>query len=86
MTGGLTSDVSDTVGSVADKIPSATDVNEAAQRGVGIVAENPLGLALGALAVGFLAGLLTPVTDLERETVGPIRDDFSSARRTSAAT
>jgi hypothetical protein len=76
VTSSLTSNVSDGVGGIADKIPSGTDVKNAAQRGVGIAAENPLGLALGALAVGFLAGLLTPVTDFEREKVGPIRDDL----------
>ena len=64
------------LGSVTDKLPSPGDVQYAARRGVGIATENPLGLALGALAVGFLAGLAAPVTDLERETVGPIRDDL----------
>ena len=68
--------VSDGVGGFAGNIPSGADVKKAARRGVGIAAENPLGLALGALAVGFLAGLLAPVTDFEREKVGPIRDDL----------
>lgn len=40
------------------------------------LAENPLGLALGALAVGFLAGLILPVSRYERETVGPLRDEL----------
>jgi hypothetical protein len=72
----LTDTVKSTVGSVTDKIPNTTDVKNVAQRGVGIAVENPLGLALGALAVGFLAGLTAPVTDIERRTVGPIRDDL----------
>lgn len=76
VTSSVTGSVTDTVGGLADKLPSGADVKGAAQRGVGIVAENPLGLALGAVAVGFLAGLLTPVTDFEREKVGPIRDDL----------
>ena len=76
VTSSLTSNVTDGVGGITDKLPSGADVKNAAQRGVGIVAENPLGLALGALAVGFLAGLMTPVTDLEREKIGPIRDDL----------
>jgi hypothetical protein len=33
-------------------------------------------LRLGAAAVGFLAGLLVPVTEYERSTIGPIRDDL----------
>ena len=76
VTSSVTSNVTDGVGGIADKLPSGADVKNVARRGVGIVAENPLGLALGAVAVGFLAGLLTPVTDYEREKVGPIRDDL----------
>jgi hypothetical protein len=76
VTSSLTSNVTDAVGGITDKLPSGADVKNVAQRGVGIATENPLGLALGALAVGFLAGLLTPVTDYERATVGPIRDDL----------
>ena len=82
VTSSLTSNVTDAVGGITDKLPSGADVKNAAQRGVGIAAENPLGLALGALAVGFLAGLLTPVTDYERETVGPIRDDLLDRAQT----
>jgi hypothetical protein len=68
--------VTDKLGSVTGKLPSPGDVTGAAKRGVGIALENPLGLAIGAAAVGFLAGLLIPVTDYERETIGPIRDDL----------
>jgi hypothetical protein len=68
--------LSNTVGSVTGKLPNPQDVTNVARRGVGIVQENPLGLALGALAVGFLAGLAAPVTDLEREKVGPLRDEL----------
>jgi len=76
VTSSLQDTVKNTVGSVAGKLPNPGDVKSVAQRGVGIATENPLGLALGALAVGFLAGLAAPVTDLERKTVGPIRDDL----------
>ena len=34
--------------------------------------DNPLGLAVGAAAVGFLAGLLVPVTQVENEKIGPM--------------
>jgi Protein of unknown function (DUF3618) len=68
--------LSNTVGSVTDKLPGPDDVRYAARRGAGIVQENPLGLALGALAIGFLAGLAAPITDIEREKVGPLRDDL----------
>ncbi len=74
--GSVTGGVSDKLGAVTDKIPSPGDVTGAAKRGVGMALENPLGLAIGAAAAGFLAGLLVPVTDYERETIGPIRDDL----------
>jgi hypothetical protein len=68
--------ISNTVGQVAGKLPDPGQVTSYARRGAGIAAENPLGLALGALAVGFLAGLAAPITDLEREKVGPLRDEL----------
>src|SRR3954468_12687364 len=51
----------DTVG---EATPSGTDVKQGAQRAVGIAQENPLGLAIGAVAVGFLAGMLVPSTTI----------------------
>jgi hypothetical protein len=78
----VTSNVKNTVGNVAGKLPNGQDVRNAAQRGVGIAAENPLGLALGALAVGFLAGLAAPVTELEREKIGPLRDELLERAKT----
>jgi hypothetical protein len=73
--GDVMSNVKDAVGGVkqraaqgwsetAERVPSGEDVKNAARRGVGIAAENPLGLAIGAAALGFLAGLLMPVTDM----------------------
>jgi gas vesicle protein len=35
---------------------------------------NPLGLAIGGAAVGFLAGLVVPGTRLEDERLGPMAD------------
>ena len=66
----------DVAGAMSDRLPDAGDIRNAARRGAGIAAENPLGLAIGAAAVGFLAGLLVPVSQYERETVGPLRDDL----------
>lgn len=54
-----------------------SNVVEMVKQTVGSMSENnPLGLAIGALAVGFLAGLAAPVSELERRTLGPIRDDL----------
>jgi ElaB/YqjD/DUF883 family membrane-anchored ribosome-binding protein len=59
---------------VAGATPEARDVKEGAEQAVGIVQENPLGLAIGAAALGFLAGMLVPSTKIEDERIGPIAD------------
>src|SRR3954464_2264150 len=46
--------------SVSDSTPSGQDVKQGARQAVGIAKENPLGLAIGGLAVGFVAGLVLP--------------------------
>jgi F0F1-type ATP synthase membrane subunit b/b' len=40
----------------------------------GLAQENPLGLAIGAAALGFLAGLAVPSTRVEDERLGPVAD------------
>jgi hypothetical protein len=60
---------------VADATPDPGDVKAGAKRAVGVAQENPLGLALGAAALGFLAGMVVPSTRVEDEKVGPIADD-----------
>jgi gas vesicle protein len=39
---------------------------------------NPLGLAIGGAAVGFIIGLLTPSTRMEDERIGPLADEVKS--------
>lgn len=63
--------------------PSTDDVRDGAQRAVGIAQENPLGLAIGAVAVGFVGGLLLPVTRTERERLGPIGDQVRDVADTA---
>jgi hypothetical protein len=71
--------VSEKKDAVMSKITGATpdsgDVREGAQRAKGIAQENPLGLAIGGAAVGFLVGLAIPSTTVEDEKLGPIADD-----------
>jgi hypothetical protein len=64
--------IGETVGAMAtgDKLPRPEDVRDAARRGAGALGENALGLALGALAVGLVAGLLAPVSDRGRTKDG----------------
>ena len=56
--------------------PGTQDVKHAARKGAGIAQENPLGLAVGSIAVGFLAGMLIPSTRVENEKIGPMADQL----------
>ena len=62
--------------SVNESTPSGGDVKQGAQQAVGMAKENPLGLAIGATAVGFVAGLLIPTTRVEDEKIGPMADQL----------
>jgi gas vesicle protein len=45
---------------------------------------NPIGLAVGAAAVGFVAGLLIPSTRVENERMGEVSDRFIDAAKETA--
>jgi gas vesicle protein len=64
-----------TTSKVSDATPNASDVRGGAQQAVGVAQENPLGLALGGVAAGFLVGMLLPSTRIEDERVGPVADE-----------
>ena len=70
--------ISDKVGDAKAKVsggtPDSGDVKHRARRVKGVAEENPLGLAIGAAAVGFVAGLLVPTTKVEDEKIGPVAD------------
>jgi Protein of unknown function (DUF3618) len=59
---------------IGDATPDPHQVKDGAQHAVGVAEENPIGLALGGLAAGFLAGMLIPSTRIEDEKVGPITE------------
>ena len=61
--------------SVGDATPDSEQVKHQARRAKSVAQENPLGLAVGAVAVGFLAGMLIPSTRVEDEKLGSISDD-----------
>jgi hypothetical protein len=54
--------------------PGREDVKRGARRAAGIAQENPIGLALGSVAFGFLAGMLVPSTRVEDEKLGEASD------------
>jgi hypothetical protein len=71
----LRAQMSGTTSRLGDATPDGEQVKEGAKQAVGIAEENPIGLALGGLAAGFLAGMLLPSTRMEDERVGPVADE-----------
>ena len=82
---GSTSRAADSGGGVAarvgDAVPSGDQVKRTARRAAGLAQENPLGLAIGAAAVGFLAGLVVPSTRVEDQRLGPVADQVKDRAR-----
>jgi gas vesicle protein len=68
--------ISSRVDTVKDKVPSTGQA-------AGVAKENPLGLAVGAAAVGFVAGMLIPSTRMEDEKIGPMADQVKEKARES---
>jgi hypothetical protein len=58
----------------SDVTPDADQVKGQVRKAAGVAQENPSGLALGAVAVGFLAGMLVPSTRVEDDKLGPMAD------------
>ena len=61
-------------GRVSEMTPDGHQMKQGARRAAGVAQENPLGLAVGAAAVGFLAGMLVPSSRMEDEKLGPMAD------------
>jgi hypothetical protein len=68
-------------GKVSGATPDSGEVKHGARKAAGVAQENPLGLALGALGVGFLAGMLIPSTKVEDEKIGPVADQVKDKAR-----
>jgi hypothetical protein len=63
-----------TASRAGDATPSTGEVKQKTRQVAGMAKENPLGLAIGAVAIGFLAGLAVPSTRIEDEKLGPVAD------------
>ena len=75
----------DTVKSkIGGATPDAGQVKGGAKQAVGMAQENPLGLAVGAVAVGFLAGMLIPETKKEHEALGEYADQVKGQVKDTA--
>jgi len=73
--------VAGTTSRVGDVTPSRGEVTQQTRRAAGLAKENPLGLAIGAAAIGFLAGLAVPSTRVEDERLGPVADQVKDKAR-----
>ena len=48
------------------------------------VSKNPLALGFGAIAIGFIVGLIVPISEFERENFGPLGDRLTDRVKDSA--
>jgi gas vesicle protein len=70
--------VTDRIAGARDRLP---DAGAAAHKGAGMAQENPIGLAVGAMAAGFVVGMLLPSTRMEDERLGPVSDQIKEQAR-----
>ena len=70
------------VSNVTGVVPDTGQMVEGARK-VGMSKENPMGLAIGGAAVGFLLGLLAPSTRVEDEKIGEAADQVKEAVKES---
>jgi hypothetical protein len=56
------------------KKESIVGMKHKGRQAAGVAQENPIGLAFGSLAVGFIAGMLIPSTRMEDEKMGEVSD------------
>jgi gas vesicle protein len=66
---------------VSEATPDGSDIKQGANQAVGIAQENPVGLALGGVAVGFIAGLMIPSSRVEDQHLGPVADEVKDKAR-----
>jgi uncharacterized protein YjbJ (UPF0337 family) len=82
---GAASTAKATAQNAAAALPSSEDAAEQLRAARSYAAQNPLGLALGAMAVGFLVGLCLPVSEIERENVGRLGEQMTEHAKSAAA-
>lgn len=80
----LVEQIQGTKARVGGAAPDADQVKEGAREVVGVAEENPIGLAIGGLAAGFLVGMVLPSSKLEDERVGPIADQVKETAAQTA--
>ncbi|HYL27967.1 MAG TPA: hypothetical protein VEW74_09050, partial [Candidatus Nitrosotalea sp.] len=76
------SDAKESVTNAAASLPSPSEGLQSLRT---LAADNPLGLAIGSIAVGFLVGLCLPVSDIERERVGRLGEQMTEQAKSAAS-
>jgi ElaB/YqjD/DUF883 family membrane-anchored ribosome-binding protein len=72
---GAVSGAKDSVSSAVSRVvPSREGIKHQSQRVADSARANPIGLAVGSAAVGFLVGLVVPSTRVEDERIGDVAD------------
>jgi hypothetical protein len=79
----LVSTVTGVSSKVGDVAPDGADVTHGVNRMKRLAEQNPLGLAIGGAAVGFIAGVLLPSTRVEDEQIGPMADEVKATAATA---
>jgi hypothetical protein len=74
----LVSTVTGVSSKVGDVTPDGAEVSQGVNRMKRLAERNPLGLAIGGAAVGFLAGVVLPSTRVEDERIGPMADEVNA--------
>jgi gas vesicle protein len=83
---GTVADKKDAVtGTVSDRTPDAAQVKQKGKQAVSVAQGNPLGLAIGSVALGFLAGMLIPETQKEHQVLGEMADTVKDQVRDTAS-
>jgi hypothetical protein len=82
---GVRDSIVGTAGNARDSFSSSTpdtgQLKQGARRAASVAQRNPLGLALGSVALGFLAGMSVPSTQIEDERIGPVADQVKDKMR-----
>ncbi|HZT11952.1 MAG TPA: hypothetical protein VFA29_04085 [Candidatus Baltobacteraceae bacterium] len=92
MKGGVTDRLGDMRDRVGDGVEGmrdrVSDVRDSLQermqgmaRNIPLRGDNPIGMLLAGMAIGFLVGLLLPVTQFENERLGPVADEMKDRVR-----
>ena len=78
------SSAGDAVTQARAALPSSAEAKERFEKVRSLAERNPLGIGLGAMAAGFLIGLLLPVGEIEREQVGSLGEQMVDNAKATA--